>query len=110
MTTATEYPLLQELRIGAVHHHLHVVIGFDHQIVGMRDALTDLICYRTDVCDDDKGDTFGLYLVTHIVSGIMRNMERPYLEITKLERLIGCNIALQVIGHLLDDTIILVDT
>ena len=110
VTTLTLNTLFQIGRIRSVSQHLHIVIGLNHQIVGVRDGLLDVVGDAAHIGDDHKVHTFHMDLIAHILRSVVRHHKRAHQKLAYLHFLTHRQHHLHIIGHLPRNAIVMVDT
>ena len=102
--------LLQIRRIRTALQHLQIVVGLDHQIIGIGNSLIALLGDTAGIGDNHETDISYPDLIAHILTGIMGNGEWLDDEITQIQLQSWHNGHLQIWCHLPRDAVVRFDT
>lgn len=95
MAKGTRYALLQNIRIGAFLQHLHIVVRFDDEVVGLADLLLHHLVEHPDISGDSQSMSLKIKMIAHCSSPIVHHGERLNRDAANLKRLHRLNLMKQ---------------
>ena len=89
--------------------HLFIVIGFQHQVIGLANSFSHSRSYLSHIGGQTEGDVALFDAISHTVAAVVRNLEWRDLKVANEHRLAFVQIAPAGFRHLRSRAIVVVD-